>query len=112
MGMILISHDLGVVAGVCDRVAVMYAGCIVEAAPVDELFANPRHPYTLGLLHSIPNPEQSVEELTVIEGAPPDQRFCRPAARLHLVACTNGGAATSRCQGSRWWDRTTTGDAG
>jgi oligopeptide/dipeptide ABC transporter ATP-binding protein len=78
MGMILISHDLGVVAGVCDRVAVMYAGCIVEAAPVDELFAHPRHPYTLGLLHSIPNPEHSVEELTVIEGAPPDQRFLPP----------------------------------
>ena len=51
---ILITHDLGVVAEVCDEVAVMYAGEIVERAPVDELFANPQHPYTVGLLGSIP----------------------------------------------------------
>lgn len=87
MGMILISHDLGVVAGVCDRVAVMYAGRIVEAAPVDELYAHPRHPYTLGLLHSIPNPQRSVEALSAIEGAPPDQRFL-PAGCSFAPRCT------------------------
>ena len=54
MGVILITHDLGVVAGMTDRVAVMYAGMIVETAPTDILFANPAHPYTRGLLHSIP----------------------------------------------------------
>src|SRR5580658_2558879 len=54
MSMILITHDLGVVAGVTDRVAVMYAGVIVETAPTDRLFAGPKHPYTQGLLRSIP----------------------------------------------------------
>ncbi len=54
MGVVLITHDLGVVAGMTDRVAVMYAGVIVEMAPTTALFANPAHPYTRGLLHSIP----------------------------------------------------------
>ena len=54
MGIILITHDLGVVAETCDRVAVMYAGQIVEEASVHEIFSSPRHPYTLGLLNSIP----------------------------------------------------------
>ena len=51
---ILITHNLGIVAGVCDRVAVMYGGRIVEIAPRDPLFAEPRHPYTLGLLQCVP----------------------------------------------------------
>ena len=54
MGMILITHDLGVVADVADRIAVMYAGRIVEAADVHDLYAEPAHPYTMGLLDSIP----------------------------------------------------------
>ncbi len=70
---ILITHDLGVVAGMTDRVVVMYAGKVVETAPTDELFENPRHPYTLGLLSSIPRlDEQRTSELKTIEGAPPD----------------------------------------
>jgi len=70
---ILITHDLGVVAGMTDRVVVMYAGKVVETAPTDELFANPRHPYTLGLLSSVPRlDEQRTSELKTIEGAPPD----------------------------------------
>ena len=69
----LITHDLGVVAGMTDRVVVMYAGHVVEMAPTDELFANPRHPYTLGLLASVPRLDEArKEELTPIEGAPPD----------------------------------------
>ncbi len=69
----LITHDLGVVAGMTDRVVVMYAGHVVEMAPTDELFANPRHPYTLGLLASVPRLDEArQEELTPIEGAPPD----------------------------------------
>jgi len=69
---ILITHDLGVVAGT-DRVVVMYAGKVVETAPTDELFVNPRHPYTLGLLSSVPRlDEQRTSELRTIEGAPPD----------------------------------------
>ncbi|HLZ62641.1 MAG TPA: ABC transporter ATP-binding protein [Ktedonosporobacter sp.] len=71
--LILITHDLGVVAGVADRVVVMYAGKVVEEAPTDELFANPRHPYTMGLLASVPRlDEQRHAELKTIEGAPPD----------------------------------------
>ncbi len=71
--LILITHDLGVVAGMTDRVIVMYAGKIAEEAPTDELFANPRHPYTLGLLNSVPRlDEQRHAELRTIEGAPPD----------------------------------------
>lgn len=70
---ILITHDLGVVASVCHRVNVMYAGRLVEEAGVDALFADPRHPYTLGLLESIPRIDaQGEEELTPIEGQPPD----------------------------------------
>lgn len=70
---ILITHDLGVVAGMTDRVVVMYAGKVVETAPTDELFANPRHPYTLGLLSSVPRlDEERHSQLRTIEGAPPD----------------------------------------
>ncbi|MHB0869834.1 MAG: ABC transporter ATP-binding protein [Chloroflexota bacterium] len=70
---IMITHDLGVVAGMTDKINVMYAGYIVESAPTDELFANPRHPYTLGLLRSIPRiDEERRERLIPIEGLPPD----------------------------------------
>jgi oligopeptide transport system ATP-binding protein len=70
---ILITHDLGVVAGMTDRVVVMYAGKVVEEGPTDELFANPRHPYTLGLLASVPRlDEVRNATLRTIEGAPPD----------------------------------------
>jgi oligopeptide transport system ATP-binding protein len=69
----LITHDLGVVAGMTDRVIVMYAGHVVEMAATDELFANPRHPYTLGLLASVPRLDENRQEtLTPIEGSPPD----------------------------------------
>lgn len=71
--LILITHDLGVVAGMTDRVIVMYAGQVVEEAPTEELFANPRHPYTLGLLNSVPRLDETRHtELRTIEGAPPD----------------------------------------
>jgi peptide/nickel transport system ATP-binding protein len=66
---ILISHDLGVVAEVCDEVAVMYAGEIVERAPVDSMFEAPQHPYTVGLLASIPRLDRRVDKLATIEGS-------------------------------------------
>jgi oligopeptide transport system ATP-binding protein len=73
MAVIMITHDLGVVAGVADKINVMYAGYIVESAPAEELFAKPRHPYTLGLLRSIPRiDEPRKEKLIPIEGLPPD----------------------------------------
>jgi oligopeptide transport system ATP-binding protein len=72
---ILITHDLGVVAGMAQRIHVMYAGYIVEAAVTGDLFARPRHPYTVGLLHSIPRLDaQPGEPLIPIEGTPPDLR--------------------------------------
>ena len=71
MGMMMITHDLGVIAEVCDRVAVMYAGKIVEYADVDSIFYNPLHPYTIGLLKSIPRLGERVEKLATIEGTVP-----------------------------------------
>ena len=68
-----ITHDLGVVAGLADRILVMYAGHIAESSPTEELFANPRHPYTLGLLGSVPRLDaEPGSELTTIPGSPPD----------------------------------------
>jgi oligopeptide/dipeptide ABC transporter ATP-binding protein len=71
MAIMLITHDLGVVAEMCDRVAVMYAGKLVETAEVEALFDNPLHPYSEGLLACIPRIEDEVEELYVIEGSVP-----------------------------------------
>ncbi|MFC6254320.1 ABC transporter ATP-binding protein [Secundilactobacillus hailunensis] len=69
---IFITHDLGVVAGMADRVAVMYAGKIVEFGTVDEIFYNPKHPYTWGLLSSMPTLDTNSDELPSIPGTPPD----------------------------------------
>lgn len=90
MALIWITHDLGVVAGLADSVVVMYAGFIVESAPVDELYAQPRHPYTAALLRSLPRMDGSVgEELESIEGLPPDliqlPKGCPFAARCKFA---------------------------
>jgi peptide/nickel transport system ATP-binding protein len=86
---ILITHDLGVVAEVCDEVAVMYAGQIVERAPVDVLFEEPQHPYTLGLMGSIPRLDRRADRLATIEGSLPDMTeppaACRFAPRCPFV---------------------------
>ncbi|MEH7344186.1 ABC transporter ATP-binding protein [Bacillus sp. JJ1532] len=71
-GMILITHDLGVVAEMADKVVVMYAGEVVEEAPVKEIFANPKHPYTEGLINSIPKLEVQQEYLDSITGSVPN----------------------------------------
>ncbi|NWF65742.1 MAG: ABC transporter ATP-binding protein [Chloroflexi bacterium] len=87
MSIILITHDLGVVAEMCDYVAVMYAGSVVERASVKELFADPKHPYTVGLLQSVPRPGST--RLQPIEGQPPSlislPSGCRFAGRCPLV---------------------------
>ena len=73
MALIWITHDLGVVAGLAERVIVMYAGYVVEDAPVDSLYEDPRHPYTFALLKSLPKiHEEAGEKLETIEGLPPD----------------------------------------
>jgi len=96
---ILITHDLGVVAEMADDVAVMYAGQIVERAPVRDLFARPEHPYTVGLLGSIPRLDEKRERLPSIEGRVPDMTRppvgCRFAARCPFVepACRDAEPA-------------------
>jgi len=90
---ILITHNLGVVAGLCDRVAVMYGGRIVELAPRDELFANPRHPYTVALLRCVPRLDQvGSATLQSIPGQPPDLIWpppgCPFAPRCPLATST------------------------
>jgi len=76
VAVVWITHDLGVVAGIADRVLVMYGGTVVESALVDDLYENPKHPYTIGLLKAIPrldaSGEAEAEELESIEGTPPD----------------------------------------
>jgi oligopeptide/dipeptide ABC transporter ATP-binding protein len=89
MAVLLITHDLGVVAEVADEVSVMYAGQIVEDAPVKELFRSPRHPYTQDLLESLPRRQSRGKDLAVIAGTVPDATNwpvgCRYANRCRLV---------------------------
>lgn len=87
MAVILVTHDLGVVAGMCDTVCVMYAGRIVEQAPVDELFAHPLHPYTKGLLASVPRIDEAKKRLYSIPGSPPN-----------LIDMNKGCAFADRCE--------------
>lgn len=89
-GVILITHDLGVVAEMADRVAVMYAGQIVELSDVNELFHNPKHPYTKSLLNSIPQLDKEAEHLHVIQGTVPSlknllREGCRFAPRISWI---------------------------
>jgi oligopeptide/dipeptide ABC transporter ATP-binding protein len=84
VGIVLISHDLGVVAGMAEEVAVMYAGRVVERAPVDDVFYRPRHPYTRGLLASLPRlHETGRSRLTPIEGSPPSLLQVPPGCAFH-----------------------------
>ncbi len=94
MGVILVTHDLGVVAQTCDRVAVMYAGRIVEVAPALELFKQPRHAYTLGLLNSVPSAESTRRPLIPIPGSPPNLTNLPPGCPF-APRCAY---ATSECQ--------------
>ncbi|MQS05858.1 ABC transporter ATP-binding protein [Streptomyces alkaliphilus] len=97
MGLILITHDLGVVADVADRIAVMYAGRIVETAPVKELYAAPAHPYTKGLLESIPRLDHKGKELYAIKGLPPSLTALPTGCSFH-PRCP---MATERCTTER-----------
>ena len=92
--LILITHDFGVVAGLCERVLVMYAGRAVEIAPVDAIFAQPKHPYTRALLQSTPNLSASRGELISIAGSPPDM-LDLPSGCAFAPRCPQ---ATSECR--------------
>ena len=94
MSVILVTHDLGVVAETSDRVVVMYAGSVVEEAAVNELFATPAHPYTLGLLESVPRVDRTVDSLSPIEGAVPSLLRMPPGCAF-VPRCRFGAA---RCR--------------
>jgi len=110
MAIIFITHDLGVVAGMCDRVLVMYAGRIVEEAPTAELYADPHHPYTQALLRSVPRLDESTHgKLFSIEGLPPrlDREpftACTFAPRCPLVqdVCRQGEPSLESTGDGRW----------
>jgi len=80
---ILITHDLGIVAEMCDRVLVMYAGPIVESGTVEAIFRSPRHPYTIGLMNSLPKLTGDEEWLEPITGAPPSLINLPPGCPFH-----------------------------
>jgi len=83
VSVVFVTHDLAVVAETCERLAVMYAGQIVETGTVDEVFRAPRHPYTLGLLRSVPDFDSVQDSLSAIQGAPPDLVLPPPGCRFH-----------------------------
>jgi peptide/nickel transport system ATP-binding protein/oligopeptide transport system ATP-binding protein len=82
MSVILVTHDLGIVAGTCDRVAVMYAGRIMESGPVYDVFNTPAHAYTLGLMRSVPDRAHARQKLAFIPGTPPDPGAMPPGCRF------------------------------
>ena len=94
MALMMITHDFGVVAHMCDRAAVMYAGRIVEMGPVVDLFERPAHPYTQGLLRSLPQADRKVERLPGIEGVPP-QLSSLPTGCRFAPRCPK---ATEQCR--------------
>lgn len=83
MGLILITHDLAVIAEVADRALVMYAGRVVEEGSIKDIFRSPGHPYTLGLMQSIARPEHKGGKLIPIEGSPPDLRHIPSGCPFH-----------------------------
>jgi peptide/nickel transport system ATP-binding protein len=105
LSMVLVTHDISVVAYLCDEVVVMYAGQVVESGPVRDVLARPRHPYTMGLRNAFPDLLADVAELVPIGGSPPDltQRLvgCRFAPRcpFALPACTTGPVVQSQAHG-------------
>ncbi len=91
LSVILITHDLGVVAGLCHRVAVMYAGRIVESGKADDIFERPAHPYTQGLIRSTPRLDDRLDRLIAIDGAPPDL-LMPPVGCAFRVRCPHAEA--------------------
>ena len=95
LSLILVSHDLGVIATICDQVAVMYAGQVVEEASIAELFDHPRHPYTKGLLAAVPHPGRPPEQLRGIAGHLPNL-LSPPAGCRFAERCDHAMAACNR----------------
>ena len=107
VSLVFVSHDLAVIAQACSRVAVMYAGRVVETGTVDEVFREPRHPYTLGLLRSVPDVDGVRDRLSSIPGAPPDPAAAPPGCPFHprcpfaTAACTRGDFPLRALPGGR-----------
>ncbi len=99
MAVMFITHDFGVIANICHRVAVMYAGKIVETAPTRELFNNPRHPYTVALMESVPRLDRKTDRLYSIKGQPPSLGNLPSGCRFH-PRCPLAGPAgiLERCR--------------
>lgn len=103
--MILITHDLGVVATMCDNVAIMYAGEIIESGSLEQIFTEPKHPYTIGLFNSIPNLAKKAQRLISIEGLMPDPTQLPEGCRFHprcthcMESCKSGEIALSMSEG-------------
>ena len=83
MGVILISHDLGVIAEVADRVMIMYAGEVIEEGTVEDIYHRPQHPYTIGLLTAVPNPDEPTDRLQAIGGSVPSAADLPPGCPFH-----------------------------
>jgi oligopeptide/dipeptide ABC transporter ATP-binding protein len=83
VSLVFVTHDLAVIAQTCQSVAVMYAGQVIETGQVDEVFREPRHPYTLGLLRSVPDFERIADALEPITGSPPDMIAPPAGCRFH-----------------------------
>jgi oligopeptide/dipeptide ABC transporter ATP-binding protein len=94
--MVLISHDLGLIAEMADRVVVMYAGHVVETADVDTIFSSPRHPYTVGLIGSLPQTTGNEKWLRPIPGSPPDLANVPPGCPFHPRCFLSRGRAACR----------------
>jgi len=95
MGIIFITHDFGIVASICDRVAVMYAGKVVETAPVRDIFFRPVHPYTAALLKAVPKLEVETDRLVSIQGQPP-RLDNLPQGCSFLPRCSKAGEECRR----------------
>ena len=108
MAVVIVTHDLGVVAGTCDRMAVMYAGTVLETGPTAALFARPAHAYTLGLLNSLPDAARARQHLPGIPGSPPDPLALPPGCRFAprcdfaVPACTAALPGLAPCGPGRW----------
>ena len=99
MSMIMITHDLGIVAEICDKVAIMYAGNIVEYGTALQVYENHRHPYTDALFNSIPSIDTEIEELSVIPGLPPDPTDLPPGCPFSPRCAYTGTACTAGAPG-------------
>ena len=121
MAVIWITHDLGIIAGLAQRVAVMYGGYIIEEAPVKELYKNPQHPYTIGLLGSLPRLDyKERQRLTSIDGLPPvlyeKPNYCpfAPRCKYAIDRCWNENPALEKVDNGHFlacWVNTETGSA-